>query len=297
MSKYIEKLDLFGNTFSFTIFQKEKFKTSIGGILSLMVVIIALVFSFLFGQDFFLRSNPKITSQRVIPHNDDLIQITSEKMAMAWRIEDVYGQPVNYTGVIFPRIDWIVFSKASDNQLVLINLVTMNLTRCNSQNSNFPQLEKQINLSNYMCLDWESIGTNFTFGGYWDSSFVHFFQISFSYCPNADAYGEGRGCSSVEKLQERFKSYGIWYFSLFYPQYVFDPNDTEYPLKIVFKNYSYRFDLNLQKADRWKFKQVILDDDQGWILPSKKNTTILSYDRIESDFTWFSESDLKKLDL
>lgn len=65
-------------------------------------------------------------------------------------------------------------------------------------------------------------------------------------------------------------------------------------MKLVFKNYYYKFNLNSQKTDRWKFKKVILDDDQGWILQSNKNTSVISYDRIEDDFSLVLDSELTK---
>lgn len=293
MSKYLKNIDIFGNTFSFTTFQQEKFKTTIGGFFSCICIIVAVVFTFFFGQDFFYRANPKVRSQKVIPEFAEKINLTRDILALPWRIDDDTGKPVNFEGLIFPKLSHYFYDYNEQNQLVLTKKINFNLTKCNEDIVKFPQLHKQLNLSNYYCWDWEASDQKYTLGGFWDTSFVHYFQIDFDFCYEAQ-YSKSNNCSGIEKLKYYFGSDNPWYFSTFYPQFTFSNEDLDQPLKLVFKNYYYKFNLNSQKTDRWKFKKVILDDDQGWILQSNKNTSVISYDRIEDDFSLVLDSELTK---
>lgn len=293
MSKYLKIIDIFGNSFSFTTFQQEKFKTSIGGFFSFICIIIAIVFSFLFGQDFFYRSNPKVRSQKVIPEMAEKINLSRDVLALPWRIEDDSGIPVNFEGLIYPKLFYFFYDYNEQNQLTLSKKVTFNLTKCNDEIVKFPQLQKQLNLSNYYCWDWEGSAQNFTYGGFWDTSFAHYFEINFEFCKER-SFSKSNTCTSLEQLKSYFSSNNPWYFSTFYPQYTFRNEDLDEPLRLVFKNYYYQFNLNSQKTDRWKFKKVILDDDQGWILQSNKNTSLISFDRIESDYSLALDSELTK---
>jgi hypothetical protein len=293
MSKYFKSIDIFGNSFSFTTFQQDKYKTTVGGFFSLICIVIAIVFSFLFGKDFFYRTNPKVRSQKVIPEFAEKINLTRDVLALPWRIEDDAGKPMNFDGLIYPKLSYYFYNYNEQNQLALTKKIYFNLTKCSEENVKFPQLYKQLNLSNYYCFDWEASDQKYTFGGFWDASFAHYFEINFDFCKERQ-YIKSNNCTSIEKLKSYFSSDNPWYFSAFYPQFTFSNEDLETPLKLVFKNYYYQFNLNSQKTDRWKFKQVILDDDQGWILPSNKNTSVISYDRIDNDFSLVLDDDLTK---
>jgi hypothetical protein len=293
MSKYFKSLDIFGNSFSFTTFQHDKYKTTVGGLLSLICIVIAIIFTFLFGQDFFYRTNPKVRSQKVIPQFAQKINLTRDVLALPWRIEDDSTKPVNFDGLIYPKLSYYIYNYNEQNQLTLMKKIFFNITKCSEENVKFPQLYKQLNLSNYYCFDWEASDQKYTFGGFWDESFLHYFEINFDFCKERQ-YSKSNNCTSIEKLKSYFSSDNPWYFSIFYPQFTFSNENLEAPLKLVFKNYYYQFNLNSQKTDRWKFKQVILDDDQGWILPSNKNTSVISYDRIDNDFSLVLDDDLVK---
>ena len=53
--KCFQSLDFFGPPFNFTLFNEEKYKTSVGGFLSLTSFVISIVFLFVIGSEFFLE--------------------------------------------------------------------------------------------------------------------------------------------------------------------------------------------------------------------------------------------------
>lgn len=65
MLKHFKKLDLFGHELDFEYQSYNKYKTVAGALLSLLIIIITLVISLLFGREIFQRKNPKVTMSQV----------------------------------------------------------------------------------------------------------------------------------------------------------------------------------------------------------------------------------------
>lgn len=71
-----------------------------------------------------------------------------------------------------------------------------------------------------------------------------------------------------------------------YPEFYFSADDLKEPLKLVYKNYYYYFNIQSQKIDRLFFNKISIKDDQGWIFEDIKETSLLSLSRIQSDLNF-----------
>ena len=61
MNKFFKLFDIYGEDFNLRINGQSKFKSSIGGILSMITLGVLIWTVISFGSDFYLRENPKIT--------------------------------------------------------------------------------------------------------------------------------------------------------------------------------------------------------------------------------------------
>ncbi len=67
MLKKIKTLDIYGTIFNFTIYQHSKYKSILGGVVSLFTVTWLVLIIYYFGIDFYTRDNPRILSQEKFP--------------------------------------------------------------------------------------------------------------------------------------------------------------------------------------------------------------------------------------
>ena len=103
MEGLLKSIDIFGTKFHFYINNSIKFKTWIGGIITIIISLISLSFIVIFGEDFIFRKNPYFTSSS-IGENYSIINLSKEKIVIAFRLENFYGFAINSTDLIYPMI-------------------------------------------------------------------------------------------------------------------------------------------------------------------------------------------------
>ncbi len=130
MNQLITNLDMYGTIFEFTIFKKSKFKTFTGGIFTLMSLTTILVFVYLFGKDFFLRENPSVLFHEMHPDNyPPPVNLNKENFTIAWRLSDDDGEPVNFTNLFYPIIEYRNYETNSSGTL-LSKYLKLENTKC-----------------------------------------------------------------------------------------------------------------------------------------------------------------------
>src|SRR4051794_14124702 len=103
METLIKKLDIFGTGFEFTTFKHSKFQTLLGASFTIVCLIIIIVFSFLFGRDFYFRQNPRVLAQIKVPDNySEPFVMNTDNFLVAWRISDTNSKKVDFTGYLYP---------------------------------------------------------------------------------------------------------------------------------------------------------------------------------------------------
>ena len=100
----IRSIDIFGEQFNFTIFGKNKYNTTFGGFLTILIVFATIVISIMFGLDLVLKKNPKVLKERIVPQNYSFINATVQNFPIFWRISDDNSNPVNFTNILYPDI-------------------------------------------------------------------------------------------------------------------------------------------------------------------------------------------------
>ena len=68
-NNYIHYFDIIGGSLDFN-YRNGSFKTSLGGILSLIMLIILCLLIFAFGRDFYKRINPEFIKQTLVPEKE-----------------------------------------------------------------------------------------------------------------------------------------------------------------------------------------------------------------------------------
>ena len=104
MKNCLRVCDFFGQNFNLYIGYKPKFYTHFGGALSLIAFITYILIFIFLGYDDFTRKSPISNTSTVPPSGYKSIKFGEEKIYLPWRIIDYDENPINITGIIYPRI-------------------------------------------------------------------------------------------------------------------------------------------------------------------------------------------------
>jgi hypothetical protein len=269
MSCFLKFFDLFGVAFEFTTLKDTKYSSSLGGLITICCGLTILVFGFFFGQDFFYKKNPKIIQQTVYPE-DYLapIKLRPDNIIFPWRLVDAFKNPINFEGKVFPFLDYYQYTQNSTGSN-LINFSRLYFKKCTKEIANVPEFYNNFNLDNYYCVDWNQ--GNFTFGGFADGNYTDMFTLRVSFCPGTTSFSPKVNCTDMEKVFSMFYDSKSVFFDLLYPEFYFNPEELDNPLKINFKSILFAMDPGLYKLERLLFTKIQLIDDFGWIVQDEKN--------------------------
>ena len=87
LNSFLTLIEIYGTKFHLLTNQKLKFKTWIGGIITLILSLIVLVLIYIFGKDFFFRKNTSFT-EPTIGEGYKIIDLSKEKILIAFQIEN-----------------------------------------------------------------------------------------------------------------------------------------------------------------------------------------------------------------
>ena len=206
--KFIKNLDTFGTSFIFTIFNRDKYLTTVGGIITIITYVIIIIFTILFGKNFFYKLNPNVLIAE-IDNNlwEEPIIIDNQNFPIIWRIDNNLKY-FNIEYKLHPRFRYFEYKKnnlTKDYDMEYSRDISYEL--CDKLNLSNLQYYEYINTSEWYCLDWSDY--NYTFGGSWESDFIHYFGFSI----NTDFKDASN--YNIEDL----------YINFIFPNYYFDINN------------------------------------------------------------------------
>ena len=177
MLKYIKRSDIFGETISFTINKEDSAKTFLGGIITIILYTVSIIFFGFSAQDSLIKQNPTFSSYTNVKKERDPIILNNKTMPFAIGIIDDNGN--NYNKYV--RFNIHHFSLYFANGTVIYNSgPPIKLVECNL--NHFPNITLEEfygrNLTNYKCVD----DLNVTLSGYWNEVRLNGLNLSVTLC-------------------------------------------------------------------------------------------------------------------
>ena len=202
MKNFLEEIDVYGTRLTFRTQKRDNYKTSLGGIFTIITLSIVGMFTFFFGQDFYYGTNPLIYTDTVVPEKyDPAIKVTPENFVIAWRIEDGEKVLTNSSGIIYPIINHFRYIKDEKGNLNFLGNFRMPLVRCNEKNAKVFEFTNYNKIDDWFCYDWSSL--NYTFGGFFDGDYVDAFQTILYLCKDAAPYdSSNENCTKIKDYQD-----------------------------------------------------------------------------------------------
>ena len=264
LREILKYFDLFGTNFNFYTEKNRKFYTSLGGILTILSVIIgALVFTFI-NLDDFLHNNPNSTTS-TSRENERNITFLEEKIWIPWRIRDYEGKTVNYTGIFFPIAYYYQGIRNDTRQRLNLTYRIIESKLCNET----PMAQYSdsfiinMDLDQLYCIDMDK----FDMGGTWDSLFINYVEFDLYICKDGIDYDENNTkCNTYDKIVEAAQENNSFEIEIYYPVVHYQPMNKTVPIYVGYTNYFYHLSRFSNKIDRIYLQEHILKDDQGWII-------------------------------
>ena len=286
---FFQKIDFFGSKFHFYSGKTPIRGTTIGGFLTLFILIMFFLLIIIFGDNFFLRKNPLVTMSLENNLLYEQIDLKKENVFFAFRIEDYDGNFINVSNILYFRIYYYTTEPGEDGKFrSKIKDEYLNYHICNESDFlNNKNLSENFGL--LYCPELEGK----KFGGYWDSPNLYYFEIQVFFCENGTKFSKDNNkCTDLHFLNQFLNQDDPKFFALYYPVIEFNPLSYNHPLINIVKNYYYCLSTRLQRNDDIFLKKTIINDDKGWLLKSEKNISIWGVDNIKSTYSFFFDEDL-----
>jgi len=265
MLKYF---DCFGTTYSFYTERNRKFYTALGGILTLLSIIFAIViFIFINREDF--SYNIPISTISTTEHYKN-ITFGEEKIWIPWRIRNYSGKTINHTDLLFPIIYYYKIDKKNNKELFSYEIINYKLCNETSMINKSDLYMIDMKLNELYCIDMEDL----YIGGNWDSDLLNYVEFDLYICKNGIDYdGYNENCTTFEKIIEMAGKYNCLDFEMYYPVVNYQPMNKTTPIFVKYTKYFYHLSRFSNKIDRIYLQQHILKDNRNLIY---KNEDIYS---------------------
>ena len=265
----LKYVDCFGTTFSFYTERSRKFYTRLGGILTLLSIIIGIIIFIYINLDDFFHNIPNSTTSttKEIYRN---IKFGEEKIWIPWRIRDFGGKTINHFNLLYPIIYYYRGIRNYSTNRMDIYYEFLNYKSCNEtsmiNNSDLYMID--INIDQRYCIEMEDLDI----GGSWDSDFLNLITLDLYNCKDGIDYDENNtNCTSYDKIDEISGDNNNFQFEIYYPVVKYQPMNKTNPIFIKYTNSFYHLSRYSNKIERLYLQQYILNDDQGIISKNVKS--------------------------
>ena len=278
----LEYLDLFGTKIGFYAEGKPNFYTALGGILSIVSILISVASFLFYNLDNLKRVSP-ITSSTPIPSQGyRKIKFNEEKIWIPIKISDYYFNFVNHEGLIYPDIRYYYAERNNLNEPFEKKYKKLNYKLCNETTmANKPDIYSiKASLNQLYCIDSDDI----EIGGFWDSTFIGYIKIDMYLCKNGENYNESNlNCTTYDKIKKKIGKENSLMFEIYYPTIQFQPLNYSNPIIILYRHHFYQISKYSNKIARLFLQEYVLDDDQGWFSNNVVNSSYWGLSSLNGD--------------
>ena len=284
--------DSFGTKYNFFTDGKPKLYTTLGGILTIISILLSIIVFICFSLDDFRRKTPTTLFSSVLSEEHRKIKFKNEKIWVPWRIVDYNNNFVNHTGLIYPVINYYDGQRKSVNDTFVFKEKKINYKLCNETNMiNKPETYYlDVPLNNLYCIDMDDLDM----GGSWLNLYLNFIKMDFYLCEKGIDYNKSnQKCTTYEKINDRIGPNNSLKIEFYYPDVQFQTTNKNNPITILYRQHFYHISKYTNKIDRLFLQQHILSDDYGWLYRKISNSSYWGYSSFSGDsYTTTNEKDL-----
>ena len=281
--KYIKKLDYLSNKISLKIKNDtSRYKTFIGGLISLFTILFSLICCLYFMIRMFKREDITIIHSTFI---SPFVNITfSHKLPFLLRISDDNSLPYNEDEKLYYITSSIWYGGTNDSSLIGIapqHSVSLNISKCNI-NIHFEKEFKKYfenfhNLSSYYCL----LPRNYSqtiYGLYGNIYPFSYYSFTLRYCKNSSE--NNNSCYSYEEIKNKIKSP---YFDVIFIDYSINALNQKQVKEITIRKERYELSLLLYKRIILYLENIKYITNNGYFFNNEEEENFYRYDSVRID--------------
>ena len=283
-SKLIHSIDRLGGNYNLKLHGEERFRTYLGGFLTLLSVLTFVIFFFIIGVDFYLRINPQVTTSKTLSNEYFNYTLNRTNFLYAFRIES-NGQLLLRPDLFYIEPHYIVYNQTEEGMIKLVDeIVPFHV--CNYEDANYNEVYNTSVMSQFMCLDNPKNSEGYVGGGLYDAKYIKYFKIKISHCSAGAKYNKLNNVT-CEKNMTNFRN--LFTNTALYVKYIIqsfymDSNNYDDPFKLSFDSMYQTMELNSQKKIYFYFKKGVLNDNKGWIVNKSYLKEYIGLDRQRLDY-------------
>ena len=293
---FLKKLDTIGFPINFTHGSDERFRTKIGGFVTIVMGITFILLLWFLGRDDYLKLNPQSYSQLDPTSEDYKIDLNENPFLIGVKLSGLNKKIENIEKIFKPIFTFNkFFQETGIPETIQLNAITCDKIK----------IDKSIdinifNLSSYYCPDFR--GLNETIDGDFNSNKKKYIRVEISNC---DKNGF---CESLEEVDKAFRESGNQIImNLLHPEVIYDKNNYEQPFKTVLDNRLNLLNPKIYPTEDIYFDHYKLSDQttKKVLLMEERNFEVFGTNHLKyvtsyrpSDFEGYSLSqpeDLKKI--
>ena len=176
---------------------KEYYKSSIGGLFTLIYLCILFFLMFTFGRDFFFRLNPTLVEQEIYSNRYPNYTINNNNFSFSIRIEDNDGYIINNTKLIYLEFIYYHYQKVN-GEWKTIEEFPLNYSNCKIENFQNKEHFNNMHLDTAICPDTNNI----EFGGFWDETYIKFIRSFLKQCLPGKTNNNGEACGTQQEFNK-----------------------------------------------------------------------------------------------
>ena len=269
MKELIKYMDFFCTKLTFYNDKNKKYYTFLGGVLSILCVIISLIIFFTLTIEDFKREFPTILFSSNIPQKNTTINLKKEKIFIPFRIVDNNNNFINNTNFVYPVINYY------DKKRFLNETITLESKKVNYKLCNETFIKKLIDekysielpLNQFYCIDSKDIEIEES----WISLLINYTEINLYLCENYNEKNEYYSPDNINLSQ--LGNNNSLEIEFYVPEVYFDPQNLKNPISIIYKQYYYHISKFKNQIHRFFLDKFILFDDLDLFGHSPKEYT------------------------
>ncbi len=274
---FLKKIDQYEKDFLFS-YKRGKFKTSVGGIVSMISFAFSLIQIWYFGKDIYFREDPRVSQKEMINEVYPYHNLTNKDFFFGLRVENATSYLLTDSKYFeYYLIHRNYTTNKTDGTNKLDEVDRQKLEFCDTRHVNQKYLVK-LNLRYFMC------GTlNRKVGGDWTgSAYMALYSYFIKRCDNYTEKRNNITCATDEEMYSKFGK--RLYIAFVNRKNLFNPKGV-YKDSYVVDSYNHDFvpfSSRSTKNHQYRYSMAQVFTDVGKMFDDKYNETFLSFNKLST---------------
>ena len=284
IDNFLSSLDSFGKTFDLTFDHKKQYRSSAGGIFTILTYLLVLSTIWIFGKELIYKVKPILVTQ--IQASAARPNLTL-KLNTAFTIEDRLGVYIpdysKYVTINAFKTN-ITWSLPGGLGVPLINITNIAGNLCTPQNfsGDLQSGFSSNNLNFAQCFN-----LSHQLGGYQNTIYLVYLTVELTRCKNSTSYTDiqsvSQTCASNYEIDTFLKRSDIQ-MTAYYEQISFDPKNHLIPVTKYLGEDYFAIDPEVCKVNEFFFQEFIINDDDEWLFSNNITNVFQQIDYKKKSF-------------